>query len=130
MEVNEPNDNEHNNERDGNGDPVVPVGPSVMVLLMCTADVISRHGLAEPVRVDVSAKSVVDVEVATHTDLSDWSQVLGLKRWPWSSQPYVSDGTLCQLTNVYGRWRDARVRVHCLEPVDAIAVLRDEDPPR
>ncbi|MFC0530259.1 hypothetical protein [Phytohabitans kaempferiae] len=108
------------------------MGPSVAVLLAATADVIIGQRLPEPVRVDVSAGtrgSALDVEVATHVQLSAWSRVLGLIRRPWSSQPYVSNGSLCQLTNVYGRWRDARVRLHCLEPVDAIAVLRDEEPP-
>ncbi|GAA4467051.1 hypothetical protein [Phytohabitans houttuyneae] len=126
-EVNEPN--QHDNGHDGNEDQaVVPVPPSVAVLLMCTADVIMQ-GLPEPVRVDVTRGAKLDVEVSSHTDLSAWSQVLGLRRWPWSSQSYVSGGTLCQLTNVYGQWRNAPVRVHCLEPVDAITALHGGDEP-
>jgi len=132
-EVNEPHDS--NNGDDGGGDhggngdeqSVAAVAPSVAVLLVCTADLIMK-GLHDPVRVDLSAVSGagLDVEVATHADLQRWAQVLGLRRWPWSSQPYVNGGTLCQLTNIYGRWRDARVRLHCLEPVDALPALRGE----
>jgi len=122
-EVNEShNGNEDNEEQ-------APVAASVAVLLTATADLIMGRGLPEPVRVDVSAGSGLDVELASHVDMSAWSAVLGLRRWPWSSQPYVADGVLCQLTNVYGRWRDARVRVHCLEPVDALAALRDQGQP-
>lgn len=120
--------NEHNDS--GDDDAAGPVAPSVAVLLVCIADVIMK-GLPNPVRVDVSAVSGagLDVEVATHRHLHAWADVLGLARWPWSSQPHISGGTLCQLTNVYGRWRDARVRLHCLEPVDALAALRDEEQP-
>jgi len=124
-EVNETHDS--NNGGDGGNGEEQSVAPSVAVLLVCTADLIMK-GLPDPVAVDVSAVSGVglDVEVATHADLQRWAQVLGLRRWPWSSQPYVNAGRLCQLTNIYGRWRDARVRLHCLEPVDALPALRGE----
>ncbi|GAA4696342.1 hypothetical protein [Phytohabitans rumicis] len=105
------------------------VGPSIPAVLFNTADVIVR-GLPDPLAVEVSVRFGLAVDLATHVDLRVWADRLGLSVYPWRSQPYIGiDGVLCQLTNVTGTWRGGPVRLHCLEPVDAMAALRDEVDP-
>ncbi len=126
-EVNEPNQhNEHDNDNEQERGAGVPAGLSVPVLLVATADVIMRGGLPEPSQVEVSARWGLSVDLVTHSQLRVWADRFGLAAHARSSQSFVrDDGVVCQLTNLYGRWWDADVRLHCLEPIDAIAALRD-----
>lgn len=116
-------DNDPN--RTSNEGPVVPT--TIAVALVATADVIDRGGLPEPLSVRVSTRFGLDLEMATHAELRAWVRRLGLTVQPYSSQPYVDrDGVLCQLTSVYGTWRDTPTTVHCCEPVHSMPAAGDE----
>lgn len=107
----------------------VPAAPSVAVMLVNTADVILR-GMPEPVSVDVSTRWGLIVDLASHSQLWTWARRLALLGETPSCQPFIrDDGVLCQLTNLYGTWRDRPVRLHCLEPVDALPAMRGEVDP-
>jgi hypothetical protein len=118
-----------NDDPNSTSDEQAVMRPTIPVVLFVTADVIAR-GLPVPLNVHVSARFGLEVEVATHRDLRVWADRLGLTVQPSYSQPFIRyDGALCELTNVYGRWRGTRTNLHCCEPVDTMAALRDEVDP-
>jgi hypothetical protein len=91
--------------------------PSMPVVLFTVADAMARGALPLPVSVEVSDRAGLELSFATHGELVPWAKRMRLTVEPWHSQPYDRGETRQVLTNVYGRWRGIRVRLHCCEPV-------------
>ncbi|XTZ18224.1 hypothetical protein ACQSSU_13035 [Micromonospora echinospora] len=91
--------------------------PSIPVVLFTAADAIARDGLPLPLAVNVSDRHGLELTIGTHVELYRWAEHMALTVKPWNSQRYDRDNTPEVLTNVYGCWRDFRVRLSCCEPI-------------
>src|SRR5262249_53990738 len=66
--------------------------PTVPLLLFTLADAIARGGLPDPLKVEVTAASRVDIETSTHADLDRWANCLGVPVEARFSQPWTPPG--------------------------------------
>jgi hypothetical protein len=83
---------------------------SIPMVLFAIADAITRGGMPEPTRVEMSQRHGLSLEFDSREDLEKWARRIKVDDYRRTSSPWTdSDGVLHTLITAWGQWHATNV---------------------